>query len=343
MSRPGGPYRDDRFPPRQRPFPQQGGPQQGGPQQGYPPQRGYPDQTPDYGPGPDYGQGYAPTPDYGPGPGHGAGPDLGHGADPRYDQGYAPDPGYDRGYGDRGYDERGYGYDDRYADRDYDGPTRRTARPEPEPDYGDDGGGRGIIKPGLGLVLSLLGLAVQVASLVFLPWLSAAGDSATLPKLWDAAKDVGDGGGFSGAYVFLFTYPLAALGVLLSLVAVLESVVMKVIWAILAFLGVAGLAVKFGWNPLSGGGMNFSRQEITLGIIGLVVLVVVIFMLKMAMSSFRIIGGIILLVCAGVHVYALKDLTGEAGFSLLGIGAYGPAVGYVLAALAAFIGPRRIA
>jgi hypothetical protein len=299
MSRPGGPYRDERYPPQQRQYPQ------GGYQQGYP-QRGYPDQ--DYGPGPDYRQ--SPGPDYG--------------------QGY--DGGYDRGY-DSGYDDRGYGAPERQA-------PRRPAAPErswePEPERG------GFRLPGLGLVFSLLGLVVQVLSLTVLPWLAAGGDSLALPKIWDAARDASNGS-FSAAYVALFSYPLAVFGILLSLVAVLESVVMKVIWAVLGFIGVGALALKFGWNPISGNGMHFSRQEITLGIIALAVLVVVIFMLKMAMSTFRIISGIILLVCAGVHVAALNDLTGDAGFSVLAIGAWGPAAGYALAALGAFVGPRKLA
>ncbi|MFL6126066.1 hypothetical protein [Actinophytocola sp.] len=315
MSRPGGPDRDERYPPQQRPYPQ------GGYQQGYP-QRGYPDQ----GYQPDYGQ--DPGPDYGPGPG----------ADYQYDQrsnygggqggagqGYAPyDEAHDRGYGQGQAPRR---------------PAAQDRSWEPEPER-ESGGG---FRPGLGLVFSLLGLVVQVLSLTVLPWVTAGGDSAALPKLWDAAKDVGNGGGFSAAYVFMFSYPLAVLGILLSLVAVLQSVAMKVIWAVLAFIGVAALALKFGWDPISGGGMHFSRQEITLGIIAAAVLVVVIVMLKMAMSTFRIVGGLILLVCAGVHVYALKDLIGDAGFSLVGIGAYGTAAGYVLAALAAFIGPRKLA
>jgi hypothetical protein len=320
MSRPGGPYRDDRYPPQQRPYPQQGGNQQGYPQRGYP----------DQGYGPEPGQG--PGPDYGPGPGadyeydqrqnYGAGQSYGAG------QGYEPhDDTYDRGYGQRQAPQRPAA-----SER-----PERSWEPEPEREGG------GGFRPGLGFVFGILGLIVQVLSITVLPWLTAGGDSAALPKIWDAAKDAVNGGGFSAAYVALFSYPLAVLGILLSLVAVLESVVMKVIWAVLAFAGVAALAVKFGWNPLSGGGMHFSRQEIILGVIAAVVLVVVIVMLKMAMSTFRIIGGLILLGCAGVHFYALKDLTGDAGFSLFGIGAYGTAAGYVLAALAAFIGPRKLA
>lgn len=312
MSRPGGPYRDERYPPQHQVYP----PDQN--QQGYPPQRGFPDQG--YGPG--YGQGAGP--DHGPG----YAPDYGanRGANRGYDRG--PDQGYDRGP-DAGYGQRQDAYQ---------APERPRPSAPPEQEY--DGGG-GFRLPGLGLILTLLAIVVQALSLSVLPWVTVGGDSEALPSIWKLAKDV-SAGGFSGAYVLMFSYPLAVLGILLSLVAVLQSVVTKVIWAVLALIGVGALALKFGWHSISGGGFEFSRQEITFGIIALSVLVVVIFMLRMAMSTFRIVGGLLLLVIAGVHVAALNDMTGGAGFSIYGIGAYGPAVGYVLSAAAAFIGPRRL-
>lgn len=331
MSRPGGPYRDDRYPPRQPQYPQQGYPPQGHPQ------RGYPDQGQGYGPGQGYqpNQGYAPAPGYGPDPGFDPDDDL----DPAYDRGgYTPydEPGYDdRGYG-RDYDDRGYGQ--RSA-------SRRTAseRPAPEPEY--EGGGFRI--PGLGLVFSLLGLVVQVLSLTILPWVTAGGDAAALPKLWDFVHTFGTGG-FSGTYVLLFSYPLAALGVLLSLVTVIQSVATKVIWAILAIIGLAVLVLRYGLGPFgemvsSDKPLEFSHKEIVLAIVALSALLIVIFMLRMAMTTFRVVGGLILLACAGVHVAALNDMSGGDGLAGFGIGAYGPALGYVLAALAAFIGPRKIA
>jgi hypothetical protein len=286
MSRPGGPYRDDRYPPQQPQYPPQGGYQQGYPQQGYP------------------------------------------------DQGYAPDYGQDYGQAhDRGGYESGYGYGQRQEP--YQRPAAERPAPPAERDY-DEGGGFRL--PGLGLILSLLGIVVQVLSLSVLPWLTVGGESAALPKIWDAVKDASDGS-FATAYVVLFSYPLAVLGILLSLVTVLQSVVTKVIWAVLMLIGVAALALRFGWDSITGGGFEFSRQETIFGIVALAVLVIVIFMLRMAMTTFRILGGLLLLVCAGVHVSALNDMT---GFENLGIGAYGPAVGYVLAALAAFIGPRKL-
>jgi hypothetical protein len=285
MSRPGGPYRDDRYPPQQRQYPQDGY-QQGYPQQGYP------------------------------------------------DQGY----GGNQGYGS------GYGQEQEYRPQ-HSAPER--PRPSAPPPESREYQGGGLKLPGLGLLLSLLGLIVQVASLFFLPWLTAGGDTAALPEIWDAVRDIGTGG-FTGAYVLLFSYPLAVLGILLSLVAVLQSVAMKVIWAILTIIGLGVLVLRYGLGPFgemvsSDKPLEFSSKEITLAIVALAALALVIFMLKMAMSTFRIVGGLILLACAGVHAAALNDMTGGNGLDGLGIGAYGPALGYVLAALAAFIGPRKIA
>jgi hypothetical protein len=343
MSRPGGPYRDERYPPRQPQYPPQGQPQY--PPQGYP-KRGYPDQGQGHGPG----QGYQPAPGYGPDPGFDPDEDFDTTPSRNRGGGYTPydEPGYDdRGYGQRGYDDRGYdqrGYDDRGYDQRPPSSHRAQERPSaPEREY--EGGKVRI--PGLGLVLSLLGLIVQVVSLTVLPWVTAGGDAAALPKIWDLVHDFGTGG-FSGTYVLLFSYPLAVLGVLLSLVAVIQSVATKVIWAILAIIGLLVLVGRYGGGPLgsmiSGDkSLEFSHKEIVLAIIALVALVIVIFMLRMAMTTFRIVGGLILLACAGVHVAALNDMSGGDGLAGFQIGAYGPALGYVLAALAAFIGPRKIA
>jgi len=299
MSRPGGPYRDDQYPPRNPRQPQ------GYPQDDY--QRGYPPQ-------PGYDQGY--------GGGH--------------DQGY-PGQDYQRGYPD----QRGYG--EPQAAR----PAPRRPAPErqaPPPRDHDEGGGFRL--PGLGLLLSLLGLVVQVVCFTVLPWVNAPGnkDAQALPAIWDLATNF-DAHGLAGAYVVLFSYPLAVLGILLSLVAVLESVAMKVIWAVLTIIGIGVLALRFGpfGELFTGGSVAFTRKEITFAVIALAALVVVIFMLKMAMSTFRRLAGLVLLVIAGVHVYAVSDLTDGFGFEDVQLGAYGPAVGYVLAAAAAFVGPRRVA
>jgi hypothetical protein len=241
---------------------------------------------------------------------------------PQQPQGYPP-----------GYEQPGY--------REPYQPPRRPAAPPPAESY-DDGGG-GFRLPGLGLILTLLGLVVQVLCLLVLPWMSASaagGESVSLPELWDLLSDAG-ASGFGGWYVVLFTYPLAALGVLLALVSVLESVAMKFVWAGLAVLGVGYLVLRYGLLELFGdGGVDLSRQEISALGIALAVLVLVIFMVRTAMVWFRRIAGLVLLVLAGVHVYAVQDFVGDA--EALSLGAYGPALGYALSGVAAVIGPRRL-
>ncbi|HEX2133720.1 MAG TPA: hypothetical protein VHH15_19410 [Actinophytocola sp.] len=219
-------------------------------------------------------------------------------------------------------------------------PPRRPAPPPERPSYDD--GGRGFRLPGLGLILTLLGLVVQVLSLLVLPWLSSAaarGESLSLPRLWDLLTDLG-ASGFGGWYVVLFTYPLAALGILLALVSVLESVAMKFVWAGLALVGVGYLVLRYGLLQLVGGdGVDLSSQELTALVVAVGVLVLVIFMLRTAMVVFRRIAGVVLIGLAAVHVYAVRDF---ADADALTIGAYGPALGYLLTGVAALIGPRRL-
>jgi len=258
----------------------------------------------------------------------------------RYQQQGYQQPGY--GPGDYGQQGGQQGYGQRPA------PPQRPPAERPAPPPPPEREGRSFPLPGLGLLLSILGLVVQVLSFTVLPWVysSAGQNSEALPAIWDLAKNF-DARGFSGAYVVMFSYPLAVLGILLSLVAVIESVAMKVVWAGLTLVGIAVLVLRFGFGPLSemisGGSLDFSRQEITIAVIAVAALVVVIFMLKMAMSMFRRIAGLVLLVIAGVHIAAVSDLTDGFGYADLQVGAYGPALGYVLAAAAAFVGPRRLA
>lgn len=223
-------------------------------------------------------------------------------------------------------------------------PPRPPAPPPAPPQYPDEGGFR-LRVPGLGLLLSLLGLVVQLLCMLVLPWVSASaagGESISLPQLWDLATEAG-AQGFGGWYVVLFSYPLAALGIVLALVSVLESVAGKMIFAGLAILGIGWLLLRYGVGPVTGmfgAETGLSRQEITTVGIAVGALVLVIFMLRSGLAMFRRIAGLVLLVIAGVHVYAVQDLS--AGDDGLTFGAYGPALGYVLSGAAALIGPRRL-
>jgi hypothetical protein len=188
-----------------------------------------------------------------------------------------------------------------------------------------------------------------VLSLFVLPWVrydAASPVSLSMPNLFDAARDFG-AHGFGAWYVVLFSYPLAALGIVLALATVLDSVVLKVIWGGLTLVGLGALVLRFGLGPFAGVVINdkkldFTRQELTTAVIAVAALVVVIFMLKTALSMFRRMAGLILLGLAGLHVWAVVDLVKGSSAAELGVGAYGPAVGYVLAAVAAFLGPRRL-
>jgi hypothetical protein len=198
--------------------------------------------------------------------------------------------------------------------------------------------------PGLGLVLTGLSLVVQVLSLTVLPWMSAGGPrpvSESMLDLWKLANEFGTHG-FGAWYVVLFSYPLAALGILLTLAAVLDSVAMKVIWAGLTLLGLGILVLRFGLGPFAevvvgGHPLDFSRQEITTAVIAIGALVAVIFMLKTAMGMFRRVAGLILLSLAGVHVAAVLDLVKGAGIESVSFGAYGPVLGYLLGAVATIV------
>jgi hypothetical protein len=236
-----------------------------------------------------------------------------------YQQG--PQQRYPQGPPQRGYQQRppvGYA------------PPPRAPQPER----------RSLPLPGLGLILTLAGLVIQVLSLFVLPWVTVAG-SPSMPELRDAAIDLGTHG-FGAWYLVLFSYPLAALSIVLALAAVLDSVALKVVWACLALAGVGALVLGNGLLPLFDTGKNFTTQKVTTVIIALAAAAVVIFVLKSALSMFRRIAGLILIVFAGVHVAALVDLAKGSGLDELSFGAYGPALGYVLTAIAAFTAPRRI-
>jgi hypothetical protein len=255
-------------------------------------------------------------------------------------------------YEDDPYRQPSYREQERYQSYDsydsYDQPYRPEPpqrRPTPQEMYPDEGG-FGLRLPGIGLLLSLAGIAVQLVCMLVLPWVSASaagGKSLTLPQLWDIATEA-NAQGFGGWYLVLFSYPLAALGIVLALVSVIESVVGKVLFAVLAVLGIGYLVVRYGVGPAAGlfGEEQgaFSRGElVTLGIAA-GALVIVLSMAKMGLAMFRRIAGLILLVMAGVHVYAVQDLF--AGGDSPSFGAYGPALGYALSGVAALIGPRRL-
>ena len=262
----------------------------------------------------------------------------------RGDPGHPHQPYGGQPQGGQPHGRQGYGGQP-YATPAVQPPQARPAAPRPAPSNR-----RPRRVPGLGLVLALLGLVVQVLSLTVLPWVrfGAAEPGATdMPKVWQLAAEYGTHG-FGGWYVVLFSYPLAALGIVLALASVLESVALKMIWGGLTLIGLGILVVRYGFGPFAdlagtdGDGLNFTTVEIVIATVAVVALVAVIFMLRTAVSMFRRVAGLVLLGIGGVHVAAIMDLVKDSGVDQLSIGAYGPAAGYLLTAIAAFTGPRRL-
>ncbi|MGQ0838586.1 hypothetical protein [Actinokineospora sp.] len=216
-------------------------------------------------------------------------------------------------------------------------PPARQSAPARERDSAS-----GLRLPGLGLLLAILGALVQVASLTVLPWLTATGgDTESLIGLWRRLSD-GGATSFGDWYVLIGSYPLVILGILLSFAAVLESVAMKVVWAGLMFLGLGYLVLRYGLGPLTGAfgvDKGFDTTELVVAVAAVAVAVLMIFVLKTAVTMFRRVAALILLAFGGLHLSAVMDLADGAGVSL---GAYGPAVGYLLTGVAALVGPRRL-
>ena len=218
--------------------------------------------------------------------------------------------------------------------------VQRPQQPRPsQPSAPSRSRGRRFLGPGL--VLAILGALVLLVSMTVLPW---ADGGQSLATLWDQVRDL-PSMGFGDWYVLVAGAPLAVLGILLSFAAVLESVAMKVIWVALTVLGLGYVAFRYGIGPLTGvvgdtGGFSLVETAVAAG--ALVAIVVVLFVLKSAVGMFRRIAGLILLGLSGVHISALVDLVGANDLSALSAGAYGPAVGYLLAGAAAFVTPRRL-
>lgn len=215
----------------------------------------------------------------------------------------------------------------------------RPAAPRAEPPSSSSG----FRLPGIGLILTLLGSTVQLLCLTVLPWVSQGNDPRSLFDLWETLSN-GGANSFGDWYVVLFTYPLMILGVLLSFAAVLESVAMKVVWAGLMLLGMGYLLLRYGLGPLTGsfGEHEFGTMEIVVALVAVAGVVLVVFVLKTAVSMFRRVAGLVLIGLSGVHVFAVMDLQKAADLSDLSVGAFGPTLGYLLVGVAALIGPRRL-
>ncbi|HVK25870.1 MAG TPA: hypothetical protein VM677_31315, partial [Actinokineospora sp.] len=196
--------------------------------------------------------------------------------------------------------------------------------------------------PGIGLILTLVGSLVQILCLTVLPWASAGNDPRSLFTLWDQLSK-GEIDSFGDLYVVFLSYPLIILGILLAFAAVLESVAMKVVWGGLMLIGLGYLLLRYGFGPLTGtfGEHSLGTKEIAIAVAALAAVVLVVFVLKTAVTMFRRVAGLILISMSGVHIYGVMDLVKAVDLSKLDIGAFGPSLGYLLIGVAALIGPRR--
>lgn len=194
----------------------------------------------------------------------------------------------------------------------------------------------------LGLILTIAGAVVQLLSLTVLPWTKLAGKPTSVSALDLLSGDVKiPANGFGEWYVLVFTYPAVALSIVLALAAVFESVAMKVIWGILAIVGLGWLAVKYSLLPFLDADLEFTTREMIIGVVAAAAAVVLLFVLKMAVSMFRRMAVLVLLALTAVHIGAVVDLSDQAGLSGLSIGAFGPVLGYLLC-IAAALAPRRL-
>src|ERR1044072_9044154 len=164
---------------------------------------------------------------------------------------YGQDP-----YGQDPYGQGQYGQGQDHGRREAYGQRpaqQQDYRPSPQEMYPDEGGFRFRL-PGFGLLLSIVGIAVQLLCMLGLPWVSASaagGKSLSLPQLWDLATTA-NAQGFGGWYLVLFSYPLAALGIVLAVVWVVEPVGGKALFAGLAILGIGSVLVRSGVGPAAG-------------------------------------------------------------------------------------------
>lgn len=274
--------------------------------------------------------------------------------DPRRPDPYRPAPGGPHGTPAQRYPDQGYPSRQAYPGQP--GHAEQQGYPDlgrrPEAPYQEQRGqprqyrptpsrprGRRVL--GVGLVLAVLGALVLLVSSTLLPWVDG---ELSLPALLDKVTDI-QSMSFGDWYVAIAGYPLVFLGILLSFAAVLESVAMKVIWVALTVLGLGYVAFRYGIGPLTGlvgesGGFSLGETAVAAG--ALVAIVVVLFVLKSAVGMFRRIAGLVLLGLSAVHITAIVDLVGANGFGELSAGAYGPALGYLLAGAAAFASPARL-
>jgi hypothetical protein len=291
-------------------------------------------------PGSSWGGGQTP-PGYGQGaPGPGSPPDYGQ-----------PPPGPGPGYGQG--PPGGYGY----------GPPPGFGRPA----YAQPGPAQLRHRPGAGLIVGLVGLALLVASLAGLPWISVGGEDATLRDIGDAYSaldglDAGDGGIFAppdvtapdvsvpditlpdgsspddglgpvvtppGTVDDTYTPPSSA-----DLEPFHELYAKGLCWAVAVWAALA-LVVAALWVPRGKGG-RMGLGFVVGGLVGLVANALD----EQGRVGPRVTGAFVAVVCLAAHAAAAMEIFGEDGAPDPAIGVWAGGVGLLLVVVGCAIGTR---
>jgi hypothetical protein len=314
-------------PPRSRPGPAARRPTGPPPGEGYAPPAWNPPAPP--GPGFSWGGGQAP-------PGYGQAP-PGPGSPPGYGQA-PPGPGY-------GQAPPGFG----------------------RPAYIPPGPAQLRHRPGAGLIVGLVGLALLVASLAGLPWISVGGEDATLRDIGDAYSaldglDVGDGGIFAppdvtapDASVPDITLPDGSspddgLGPVVTppgtvddtytppssgdLEPFHELYAKGLCWAVAVWAALA-LVVAALWVPRGKGG-RMGLGFVVGGLVGLVANALD----ERGRVGPRVTGAFVAVVCLAAHTVAAMEMFGEDGAPDPAIGVWAGVVGLLLVVVGCAVGTR---
>jgi hypothetical protein len=195
------------------------------------------------------------------------------------------------------------------------------------------------------VALPAVGSLLVVLCLLVLPWVHAADKWIILPKI--TRQMPSSASGFGASYVSGWCYAIVLFAVLYAFAATLDSVGFR--WAHFACVALVALFIllaivlAIAVPTRTGGGQTLPHADdfgtrIAIGIFGVVALLGVGIGLALVRGiAVRVVGGIVLLGYALVHLLAVTDLVSHKA-ELLPF-AYVAFVGYLLCAVGAFLGP----
>jgi hypothetical protein len=201
--------------------------------------------------------------------------------------------------------------------------------------------GRVRPKASASVMLPIFGALLVILCLLVLPWVHAGDKWILLPQI---TSDIRGGTGIGAWYVSGWCYPLAFFAILYAFAANLDSpafrwlhfvfIVPVALFVVAATVNVAVKHGSSGTSSISDGKVAFT--------VAVVVLAAVFLALAFAKRiAVRVIGGLMMLGYLLIHTAAVADLISKKA-DLLPF-AFAAAVGYLLCAVGAFIGPRYVA